>query len=165
MTFAASRKGNVKTRLEMHSPRADVPLKINISELMASLLPDSPSWYNVGSSVSHSFYWGLRDVDQSRPGESLVLTPNMLDVGAAAESAISASALMLDHCGRMTGHDPAAHVQRAQQRRAQVDALMKRATTSAWAHVPADRHRSGSSPTSGLTHDAVDPMSQRHTAG
>jgi hypothetical protein len=165
MAFAASRKGNVKTRLEMHSPKADVPLKINISELMASLLPDSPGWYNVGSSVSHSFYWGLRDVDQSRPGESLVLTPNMLDVGAAAESAISASALMLDHCGRMTGHDPAAHVQRAQQRRAQVDALMKRATTSAWAHVPADRHRSGSSPTSGLTHDAVDPMSQRHTAG
>ena len=71
MTFAASRKGNVKTRLEMHSPKADVPLKINISELMASLLPDSPGWYNVGSSVSHSFYWGLRDVDHSRPGSRL----------------------------------------------------------------------------------------------
>ena len=145
MAFSSSRKGNVKARLEMHSPKVEVPLKINISELMAGLLPDSPSWYNIGSSVSHSTYWGLRDVDHSRPGESLALTPSVLDVGAAVESAISASALMLDRCGRMTGHDPSAHVQRAQQRRAEIDALMKRATTSAWAHIPAEPHRGGSS--------------------
>lgn len=118
-----------------------MPLKINVSELMAALLPDSPSWYNIGSSVSHSMYWGLRDVDHSRPGEPLALTPNVLDVGAAVESAISASALILDRCGRMTGHDPTAQVQQAQKRRAEIDALMKRATTSAWAHVPAEPHR------------------------
>jgi hypothetical protein len=76
---------------------------------------------------------------------ALALTPNVLDVGAAVESAISASALILDRCGRMTGHDPTARVQQAQQRRAEIDALMKRATTSAWAQVPAEPHRSQSS--------------------
>jgi hypothetical protein len=145
MAFGSSQKGSAKVRLEMHSPNVTVPLKINISELMAGLLPDSPSWYNIGSSVSHSMYWGMRDVDHSRPGESLALTPNVLDVGAAVESAISASALILDRCARMTGHDPTARVQQAQKRRAEIDALMKRATTSAWAHVPAEPHRGESS--------------------
>lgn len=145
MTFGSSKKGNAKVRLEMHSPLVAVPLKINISELMAELLPDSPSWYNIGSSVSHSMYWGLRDVDHSQPGQPLALTPNVMDVGAAVESAISASALILDHWGRMKGHDPAARVQQAQQRRAEIDALMKRATTSAWAHVSTEPHRGESS--------------------
>ena len=62
MTFAASRKGNVKTRLEMHSPKADVPLKINISELMAGLLPGPPGWFNVGSAARSS---GPRVRDES----------------------------------------------------------------------------------------------------
>jgi hypothetical protein len=145
MSFGSSRKGSAKARLEMHSPRVTVPLKINVSELIAGLLPDSPSWYNIGSSVSHSMYWGLRDVDHSRPGEPLALTSDVLDVGAAVESAISASALILDRCGRMTGHDPASRVQQTQKRRAGIDALMRRATTSAWAHVPAEPHRGESS--------------------
>ncbi len=63
MTFGSSRNGSAKVRLELQSPRAAVPLKINITELMAELLPDSPSWYNIGSSVSH---WGLRDVNHSK---------------------------------------------------------------------------------------------------
>jgi hypothetical protein len=145
MTFGSSRKGNAKVRLEMQSPKVAVPLKINITELMAELLPDSPSWYNIGSSVSHSIYWGLRDVDHSRPGEPLALTPNVLDIGAAVESALSASALILDRCGRMNGHDSTAHVQRTQKRRAEVDALMKRAVTSTWAHIPAELPSRGSS--------------------
>lgn len=81
MAFGSSRKGSAKVRLELQSPKVAVPLKINITELMADLLPDSPSWYNVGSSVTHSIYWGLRDVSHSRPGQSLALTPNVLDVG------------------------------------------------------------------------------------
>jgi hypothetical protein len=145
MAFGSSRKGSVKVQLELQSPRVAIPLKINITELMAELLPDSPGWYNIGSSVSHSIYWGLRDVNHSRPGESLALTPNVLDVGAAVESAISASALILDRCGRMNGHDPAPHVQRAQKRRAEVDALMRRAVTSTWAHIPAELRSRGSS--------------------
>ena len=130
MVLGSSRKGNAKVRLELQSPKVAVPLKINITELMAEMLPDYPSWYNIGSSVSHSVYWGLRDVNHSRPGESLALTPNMLDVGAAVESAISASALMFDRCGRMNGYDPTAYAQCAQKRRAEVDALMRRAVTS-----------------------------------
>ncbi len=120
----------------MQSRRVSVPLKINITELMSEWLPDSPSWYNIGSSVTHSIYWGLRDVNHSRPGESLALTPNVLDVGAAVESAMSASALILDRCGRMNGHDPTPNVRRTQERREEVDALMRRAVTSGWAHIP-----------------------------
>jgi hypothetical protein len=137
MAFGSSRKGNASVRLEMQSPRVSVPLKINITELMSEWLPDSPSWYNIGSSVTHSIYWGLRDVNHSRPGEPLALTPSVLDVGAAAESAISASALILDRAGRMNGHDPTPHIRRAQDRREEIDALMRRAVTSAWARIPA----------------------------
>ncbi len=145
MAFGSSRKGSAKVRLELQSPKVTVPLKINITELMAELLPDYPSWYNIGSSVSHSIYWGLRDINQSRPGEPLALTPNMLDVGAAVISAISASALILDRCGRMNDRNPAAHVRRAQRRRAEVDALMQRAVTSTWAIVPTAPRSDGSS--------------------
>jgi len=119
-----------------------VPLKINVSELMAELLPDSPSWYNIGSSVTHSLYWGLRDINHSRPDQPLALTPSVLDVGAAAESAISASGLILDHCARIFGHDPAARLQHTKARREEIDALMRRATTSDWAHIPTEaQHR------------------------
>ena len=121
----------------MQYPKVSVPQKINITELMAEWLPDAPSWYNVGSSVTHSIYWGLRDVNHSRPGESLALTPNALYVGAAVESAISASALILDRCGRMNGHDAAPYARGAQKRREEVDALMRRAATSIWARIPA----------------------------
>jgi hypothetical protein len=145
MAFGSSRKGSAKVRLELQSPKVTVPLKINITELMAELVPDYPSWYNIGSSVSHSIYWGLRDINHSRPGEPLALTPNMLDVGAAVISAISASALILDRCGRMNGRNPAAHVRRAQRRRAEVDALMQRAVTSTWAIVPTAPRSDGSS--------------------
>ena len=122
LTFGYSRDGKHEGPARTESPKVSVPLKINVSELMAELLPDSPSWYNIGSSVTHSLYWGLRDVNHSRPGEPLALTPNVLDVGAAAESAISASALILDRCGRMNGHDPTAHIQRTKERREEVDA-------------------------------------------
>jgi hypothetical protein len=58
MAFGFSRKGSEKVRVELQSSKVAAPLKINITELMAEWLPDSPSWYNVGSSVAHSTYWG-----------------------------------------------------------------------------------------------------------
>jgi hypothetical protein len=136
LTFGYSQNGKTKARLELESPKVSVVLKINVTELMAELLPDSPSWYNIGSSVTHSLYWGLRDVDGSRPGEPLTLTPNVLGVGAAAESAISASGLILERCGRCYGHDPSAHVRRTRERREAIDALMRRAARSTWARIP-----------------------------
>ena len=142
LTFGYSRDGKTKARLELTSSKISVPLKINVTELTAELLPDSPSWYNIGSSVTHSIYWGLRDVDGSRPGGPLALTPNVLDVGAAAESAISASGLILDRCARCFGHDPSAHIQRTRERREAIDALMRRAADSTWAHIPTEpQHR------------------------
>jgi hypothetical protein len=141
-TFGYARGGKKKVRLELESADISVPLDINITQRMAELLPDSPSWYNIGSSVTHSIYWGLRDVDGSRPGEQLALTPDVMDVGAAAESAISASGLILAHGGRCFGHDPSPHVQRTHERREAVDALMRRAHTSTWVAIPAEQqHR------------------------
>jgi hypothetical protein len=69
LTFGYSQGGKTKARPGLESRKVSVPLKVNVTELMAELLPDSPSWYNIGSSVTHSVYWGLRDVDGSRPGE------------------------------------------------------------------------------------------------
>lgn len=140
LTFGYSSNGKKKTHLELESQNISVPLKINVAQLMAELLPDSPSWYNIGSSVTHSIYWGLRDVDGSRPGEPMKLTPNVLDFGAAAESAISASGLILERCARCYGHDPHIHVRRTRERRKAIDNLMRRATTSKWVHIPADQH-------------------------
>jgi hypothetical protein len=138
MEFGYSRDGSTRVRVELRSPAASAPTKIDITQLMAGWLPESPSWYNVGSSVTHSIYWGLRDIDHSLPSEPPALTPDVVDVGAAVESALSASALIMDRCGRMNGHDPSSHVADARKRRKEVDILMRRAVTSAWAHISAD---------------------------
>lgn len=137
MTFRLAKKGNTKSHLEMQSPTASVPLKVDVTALMVEWLPDSPSWYNVASSVTHSIYWGLRDVNDSRPGQPLALTANVLDLGAAVETGISASALILDRCGRMTGHDPSPYLGSTQGRRAEIDMLMRRAAASVWARIQA----------------------------
>jgi hypothetical protein len=144
LTFGYDKIGKRKSRLELASANVSVPLQIIVSELMAELLPDSPSWYNIGSSVAHSYYWGLRDVNGSRPSQPLSLTPDVMAVGAAAETAISASALILDRFGKMNGHDPSTQIQHAMKRREEVDALMRRATTtSAWACIPAETPHRG----------------------
>jgi hypothetical protein len=69
----------------------------------------------------------------------LDLLPDVMEMGAAAEAAISASGLILDRCGRYYGHDPQAHVQGARERREKIDALMRRAATSTWVQLPAWR--------------------------
>ena len=138
LTFRYKPNSNTKTHVELTSADVSVPLKINVSELMAELLTDSPSWYNIGSSVTHSHYWGLRDVNHALPGQPLGLTPDVMNVGAAAESATSAAGLILDHCARIYGHDPTTQLQHTKARREQIDVLMRRATTSTWAHIPTE---------------------------
>jgi hypothetical protein len=133
------KKGGAK--VELQSADVEAPLRINVSEYMAAWLPDSPSWYNIGSSVTHSIYWGLRAVNHSKASEPLALTPSVREVGAAAWAALCASALILDRSGRMNGHDPTPHVRPTYDRRAEVDALLRRAATSIWAHVAADPPR------------------------
>ena len=139
IAFGHSASGKTETKLVIASANISVPLTIKVGDLMAELLPDSPSWYNIGSAVTHSVFWGLRDVVQSRPREPLDLLPDVMEIGAAAEAAIAASGLILDRCGRYYGHDPQTHVQGARQRREKIDALMRRAATSNWAQLPAWR--------------------------
>ena len=140
LTFGYSQNGRAKARLEL-VPGVSVSLKINVSDLMAELLPESPSWYNIGSSVAHSHFWGLREVENSNPGGPRAITPNVLTVGAAAESAISAAGLILDRCARCYGHDPSALLWRTRQRREAIDFLMRRAVTSSWVLIPTEPQR------------------------
>lgn len=124
-----SRKGKTIASLELESPQIKVPIKLNVTKLMTELLPESASWYHPGSSVVHSLYWGLRDAVGSAPGETLALTPPMLELGAAAETVISASGLILTRCAGYYGHDPSDHLMETRVRREAIDLRMRRWAT------------------------------------
>jgi hypothetical protein len=94
--------GKKVVRLELNAPKVRVPVKLDVTDMMTKLLLDSPSWYNISSSVAHSHFWGLRDAVISAGDEPLALTPNLMDVGAAAECAISASGLIVSRCAAIT---------------------------------------------------------------
>lgn len=128
-----ARKGDAIARLELDSPPVSVPVKLDITGLMADLLTESPTWYNVSSGVTHSLYWGLRDAVASQVGEPVALTPDLLEVGAAAESAISAAGLILAHCAAYYGHDPAAPLSATAERRESIDILMRPIGEARWA--------------------------------
>jgi hypothetical protein len=118
--------GKKVARLELDAPKVRVPVKLDVTGLMANLLPDSPSWYNISSSVTHSYFWGLRDAVTSAGGEPLALAPDLMDVGAAAECAISASGLIVSRCAAYYGHDPNPHVEQSKKRRSAIDHHMRR---------------------------------------
>lgn len=65
--------GKKIARLELDAPKVRVRVQLEITDLMGKLLPDSPSWYNVSSSVTHSHFWGLRDAVSSQGSEPLAL--------------------------------------------------------------------------------------------
>lgn len=116
-----SNDGRKITRLELDAPRVRVPVRLDITDLMGKLLPDSPAWYNISSSVTHSYFWGLRDAIISQGSEPLALAPKLMEVGAAAECAISASGLVISRCAAYYGQDPRPHVKRSKARRATID--------------------------------------------
>jgi hypothetical protein len=123
---AWSSDGKKVARLELDSPKVSVPVKLDVTQLMGTLLPDSPGWYIPASSVTHSRYWGLRDAIGSAPSEPLALTPSLAEVGAAAESAVSASGLILARCAAYYGHDAQLHLQQTKTRREAIDLRMRR---------------------------------------
>jgi hypothetical protein len=130
-----ARKGDVIARLELDSPTGvsvSVPVKLDVTGLMAELLTESPTWYNISSGVAHSLYWGLRDAVASQPGESVELTPDLLEVGAAAESAISASGVILARGAAYYGYDPATQLKAAAERRESIDRLMRPIGAARW---------------------------------
>ncbi len=117
--------GKKIARLELDTPKVRVPVQLDITDLMTKLLPDSPSWYNISSSITHSHFRGLRDAVTSAGGEPLAMAPNLMEVGAAAECAISASGLLISRCAAYYGQDPGPYVQRSQERRARIDRHMQ----------------------------------------
>jgi hypothetical protein len=60
------------------------------------------------------------------------MTPNLLEVGAAGQSAISASGLILARYGTYYGHDPEPYVQQTKARRHGIDLHMRRIGAAQW---------------------------------
>ncbi len=93
---------------------------------MEELLGESPGWYLLSSGVSHSGPWVLHSaVVGDRTGPELDLTPDLLEVAAASQTAISASALVLERHAKYFGLDPEPYTRKSSQRRAILDTLMR----------------------------------------
>ncbi len=123
---ARSRDQQKIARLELDSPRVSVPVKLDVTEKMAELLPDVPSFYNIGSGVVHSHYWMLRDVVADKGASpELAVEPDLMQIGAATVASIHASKLIIDRCARYYGHDASAHLSRSAQRLEAVDQRMR----------------------------------------
>jgi hypothetical protein len=119
------RNGKKIAGLELRSPAVKVPVKLDIGPLISSLLPDSPGWYRISSGIAHSAAWVLHDAIAGTSGPDLALTPDLMEVAAAAESAISASALIIERHATYYGYDPEPRVRQSKQRRAMLDVLMR----------------------------------------
>jgi len=120
-----NRPGTKTASIDVPGTATKIAIKLEIGLLMAKLLPDSPTWYTISSGPAHSVTWTLISAivtDQSNP--NLVLTPDLLEIGSAAETVISASALAIKSYALFYGHDPEPRVTRSQQRRDVLDKLM-----------------------------------------
>jgi len=126
VTLVPAKRRPEIARLELDSPSVAVTVRSTVTDLMGVLLPESPGWYTPASSIVHSRYWGLRDAIGSAAGEPLAMTPALLEVGAAAESAVSACGLILTRCAGYYGHDPSAQTERTKARREAIDLRMRR---------------------------------------
>ncbi len=101
-------------------------VKVDIGPLMADLLPESPGWYLLSSGTAHSAAWVLHSaVAGAAAGPELALTPDLLEVTAASESAISGSALIIQTHAAYYGYDPEPRVRQSRQRRDMLDVLMR----------------------------------------
>lgn len=125
MNLALDRVGKKTARVELLSPVVKVPVKLDVGPLMTSLLPDSPGWYRITSGIAHSATWVLHDAIAGASGPDLALTPDLMEVAASAESAISASALIIERHAMYYGYDPEPRVRQSRQRRAMLDVLMR----------------------------------------
>jgi hypothetical protein len=142
MDLVPDRAGRKTARIELRGTAVKVPVKLDIGPLMTSLLPESPGWYLLSSGIAHSAAWVLHvAVAGVTAGPELALTPDLLEVAAAAKSAISASALIIQTHATYYGHDPKPRVRQSRQRRDMLDVLMReqevRQMTNPAALVPA----------------------------
>jgi hypothetical protein len=113
-------------RIEFRSSGIKVPVTFKTGTHMERLLGDSPGWYLLSSAVSHSAPWVLDSaVIGGRGGPELSLTPDLMEIAAASQTAISASALLIDRHATYYGFDPAVYMRKSSQRRGIIDALMR----------------------------------------
>jgi hypothetical protein len=113
------------SRVEVPGTGESAVLAPKIGPLMEKLLPEAPDWYGISSGVSHSVPWVLQTaVISSLNDPFLRLTPDLLEVGAAVQSAIAAASLAVTTYARYYGHDPEPYARASRQRRGILDKLM-----------------------------------------
>jgi hypothetical protein len=126
MDLGLDRRGRDVARIELRGSDVKIPIKFETGPLMEELLAESPGWYLLSSGVSHSAPWVLDSaVVGDRSGPELSLTPDLLEVAAASQTAISASALILERHGNYFGFDPEPYTRKSRQRRMMLDTLMR----------------------------------------
>ncbi len=126
MNLVPDARGKKTARVELPGTVVKAPVRVDIGPLMAALLPESPGWYLQSSGVVHSAVWILHGaVAGETAGPELALTPDLLEVAAAAESAISGSALIIQTHATYYGYDAGPRVKKSRQRRNMLDVLMR----------------------------------------
>lgn len=130
MDLVPEARGRKTARVELRGTAVKVPVKLDIGPLMAKLLPESPGWYLLSSGIAHSAAWVLHAaVTGPANGPELALTPDLLEVAAAAETAISGSALIIHTHATYHGYDPEPRLRQSRQRRNMLDVLMREQVT------------------------------------
>jgi hypothetical protein len=120
------RRGRDVARIKLRGSDVSTPIKFETGPLMEELLGESPSWYLLSSGVTHSAPWVLHSaVVGDRNGPELSLTPDLLEVAAASQTAISASELVLERHANYFGFDPEPYTRKSRQRRTMLDTLMR----------------------------------------
>lgn len=126
MEFGLDKKGRDVARIKLCGSDVSTPIKFETGPLMEELLGESPGWYLLSSGVSHSGPWVLHSaVVGDRAGPELSLTPDLLEVAAASQTAISASELVLERHATYFGFDPGPYTRKSRQRRTMLDTLMR----------------------------------------
>jgi len=125
LTTVMSKDGKQVSRLELASPTVSVPVNLSVTKMMSDWLPDCPTWYNRSSGIAHSYYWVLRGaISPTESAHELVLEPNLMQVAAAGQCAISGSRLIIETIAAYYGHDPAEAGQASRARRDSIDPHM-----------------------------------------
>jgi hypothetical protein len=126
MDLGLDRRGRDVARINLRGSDVSTPIKFETGPLMEELLGESPGWYLISSGVSHSGPWVLHSaVVGDRTGPELSLTPDLLEVAAASQTAISASELILERHANYFGFDPEPYKRKSRQRRMMLDTLMR----------------------------------------
>ncbi|HTU74090.1 MAG TPA: hypothetical protein VMG38_11290 [Trebonia sp.] len=120
------RNGHDVASVKLPGTGVKVPVKFETGPLMEELLPESPGWYLQSSGISHSATWLLDGaVLEGRGGPELSFTPDLMEVAAATQTAISASGLIIERHAAYYGFDPEPHVRKSRHRRGMLDALTR----------------------------------------